>query len=357
MKTFLRFFFSTSTFSKRIKHLLFYTISLLQAKSTTKNTPRDSTSDSELRALPLKTSERSRPTGTTESRSDFQRGFGSSSSKPEPMSSSVKEGPTAATSVPKSSELISSRAPLKSPFRCSLSSQPARTKGRIPLLRRAHHDIGLHSKVYLERLVQRARIPRAVELSPLLADLFFRSVALCRRKRRGRKKVQRRKKKKSDFSPLFSFFRRPSLQSVSLFLCLPSIFSSLLRAHLDRDRFSLEPPEKESSSSNSSSAMAAPAHDEVRNVEDNDEEASSLSFDRSPLPSLFRSTLESKLSRSASASTRATLTRTERPGRAGKSPRTKVRRSKKVVEIIIDGSSWSLLLSHLEKKKNQKPFP
>ena len=342
MKTFLRFFFSTSTFSKRIKHLLFYTISLLQAKSTTKNTPRDSTSDSELRALPLKTSERSRPTGTTESRSDFQRGFGS---------------PTAATSVPKSSELISSRAPLKSPFRCSLSSQPARTKGRIPLLRRAHHDIGLHSKVYLERLVQRARIPRAVELSPLLADLFFRSVALCRRKRRGRKKVQRRKKKKSDFSPLFSFFRRPSLQSVSLFLCLPSIFSSLLRAHLDRDRFSLEPPEKESSSSNSSSAMAAPAHDEVRNVEDNDEEASSLSFDRSPLPSLFRSTLESKLSRSASASTRATLTRTERPGRAGKSPRTKVRRSKKVVEIIIDGSSWSLLLSHLEKKKNQKPFP
>ena len=132
-----------------------------------------------------------------------------------------------AMSLPKSSELISSRAPLKSPFRCSLSSQPARTKGRIPLLRRAHHDIGLHSKVYLERLVQRARIPRAVELSPLLADLFFRSVALCRRKRRGRKKVQRRKKKKSDFSPLFSFFRRPSLQSVSLFLCLPSIFSSL----------------------------------------------------------------------------------------------------------------------------------
>jgi signal recognition particle subunit SRP19 len=30
-----------------------------------------------------------------------------------------------------------------------------------------------------------------------------------------------------------------------------------------------------------------------------------------------------------------------------------VRRSKKVVEIIIDGSSWSLLLSHLEKKKSK----
>ena len=172
------------------------------------------------------------------------------------------------------------------------------------------------------------------------------------------KKCNEERKKNQIFPPLFSFFRRPSLQSVSLFLCLPSIFSSLLRAHLDRDRFSLEHPEKESSSSsNSSSAMAAPAHDEVRNVEDNDEEASSLSFDRSPLPSLFRSTLESKLSRSASASTRATLTRTERPGRAGKSPRTKVRRSKKVVEIIIDGSSWSLLLSHLEKNNNQKPFP
>ena len=171
------------------------------------------------------------------------------------------------------------------------------------------------------------------------------------------KKCNEERKKNQIFPPLFSFFRRPSLQSVSLFFCLTSIFSSLLRAHLDRDRFSLEPPEKESSSSsNSSSAMSAPAHDEVRNVEDNDEEASSLSFDRSPLPSLFRSTLESKLSRSASASTRATLTRTERPGRAGKSPRTKVRRSKKVVEIIIDGSSWSLLLSHLEKK-NQKPFP
>ena len=235
MKTFLRFFFSTSTFSKRIKHLLFYTISLLQAKSTTKNTPRDSTSDSELRALPLKTSERSRPTGTTESRSDFQRGFGSSSSKPEPMSSSVKEGPTAATSVPKSSELISSRAPLKSPFRCSLSTQPARTKGRIPLLRRAHHDIGLHSKVYLERLVQRARIPRAVELSPLLADLFFRSVALCRRKRRGRKKVQRRKKKKSDFSPTF-FFLSTAFSAVSFSFFVSSVHFQLSSSRTSRSR-------------------------------------------------------------------------------------------------------------------------
>ena len=235
MKTFLRFFFSTSTFSKRIKHLLFYTISLLQAKSTTKNTPRDSTSDSELRALPLKTSERSRPTGTTESRSDFQRGFGSSSSKPEPMSSSVKEGPTAATSVPKSSELISSRAPLKSPFRCSLSTQPARTKGRIPLLRRAHHDIGLHSKVYLERLVQRARIPRAVELSPLLADLFFRSVALCRRKRRGRKKVQRRKKKKSDFPPTF-FFLSTAFSAVSFSFFVSSVHFQLSSSRTSRSR-------------------------------------------------------------------------------------------------------------------------
>ena len=92
---------------------------------------------------------------------------------------------TVATSLPKSSELKSSKAPLYSPLRQSLGTQPARFSDhaddprgvdneRLPLLlllplprRRA---LGLLKKINLERLAQSVRILRAVERSLVLAD-------------------------------------------------------------------------------------------------------------------------------------------------------------------------------------------